>query len=333
MRKEIVWTGIIGISFGLIVAFGLYRINSSLKTKTSSTTNTPTPEIKNSEFKITLDKPNNNDVVVENIVKVSGITKPLTLVTVSGEKGDYIIQTNEQGAFIQDVDLISGVNQIKLTAFDPAGNQSVQKVLVVFSSAFQPKTVSTITPTDNSTESAIRQKVAQDIAKAMNQPKAYIGTVTDIADTTIQIKTAEGEIKQIATAGVTTVIDTSPTVKMIKLTDIAIGDFIVGMGYINSATVLEAQRILITDPVTEPKINAFFGKVASVSKKSITVTSLKDGQDDIVTPSSKTDIEIFTSGKVSASKLANINEGDTVVHIAVTGSDTPTIRTIFVLSP
>lgn len=332
MRRELVWAGIIGISFGLIIAFGAWRI-STTNTKVEDTVSTPTPASSTSEFSITLNQPENEDVVTKNTVTVSGITKSLSWVTVSGEKGDYTVQSDESGVFTEDVDLTGGINQIKITAFDPKGSQSVQKVLVVYSSSFVVSTVPTPTPGDNSTASAIRANVQQKVAAAMNKPKAYLGVVTDIADSTIQLKTAEGEIKQVSTNGgnATVVNIAGSNNKTVKITDIAIGDFIVAMGYINSSSVLSAQRILITDPVTESKIDSFYGKVASTAKRTVTITSLKDGSAATVTPDINSDIEAFAQGKFTSSKITGISPGDTVIYVTDSSSVTPTLRSIFVI--
>lgn len=332
MRKELIWAGIIGISFGLIIAFGAWRI-SSVNKKPVSTSPTPSPSTTPSEFKITLDKPEDGDVTTVTPITVSGITKALSWVTVSGEKGDYTLQSDERGTFTQEVDLTGGVNQIKVTAFDPRGAQSVQKVLVVYSSSFEVSVVPTPTPGDGSTESAIRAKVQQKVAQAMNKPKAYLGVVTDIADSTIQLKSSEGEIKQVSTdnQSVTVVNAKGTNNKTVKLTDIAIGDFIVAMGYINSSSVLSAQRILIVDPVKEAKIDSFYGKVTSVTKKSLSITSLKGGQTNTVTPGTKTDIETYAKGNFTIAKSTDITT-DTVVIYTIDGSpDVPTVRSIFIV--
>jgi hypothetical protein len=111
MRKELVWAGIIGILFGLVIGFGSWRVRSSLKPKINLNP-TPTPQSLG-QIKITLDKPENGDVITTSTVTVTGITKPLSWLVFSGEKGDYILQSNEGGLFSQNIDLVSGVNQIK----------------------------------------------------------------------------------------------------------------------------------------------------------------------------------------------------------------------------
>ena len=122
MRKEIVWVVTISIVLGLIVAFGFYRINYSVTKNVGTPHPSSSPKPGNPELKITLDKPEDNDVITQNSVAVSGITKPLAWITISGEEDDYIIQADDSGVFAQDVDLIPGINQIKLTAFDSSGN-------------------------------------------------------------------------------------------------------------------------------------------------------------------------------------------------------------------
>ncbi|KKU09298.1 MAG: hypothetical protein UX13_C0044G0007 [Candidatus Woesebacteria bacterium GW2011_GWB1_45_5] len=273
MRKELIWAGIVGITFGLVIAFGAWRINSSLKTKPPSTEATPLPE-QNSELKIALAKPENDDVVTEDSVTVSGITKPLAWVTLSAEEDDYVVRSEQSGVFEEEVGLIPGVNQIKITAFDPEGNKSTEKVLVVFSSSFKEKSVPTPTPGANATEeSDIKQKVAQ----------------TTVANTT------------------------KGTNKTVKLTDIAIGDFIVAMGYVNGNSVLVSQRILIADPVTEPKLNASMGL----------------GKD--VTTSKNTLVFLFNEGEVTKSKAVNIGDGDKVIYVIEEVKEKSSTRTVFVV--
>lgn len=332
MHKELIWASVIGILFGLVIAFGAWRINSSInKSPKNIVQETPIPENQTSEFKITLNKPSENDVVTLSPITVEGITKPLTWIVVSGEKGDYILQSDEKGIFTQETELDPGVNQIKITAFDPKGLASVQKVLVVFSSAFQ---TNPLVPTreGTSTESSdITKKVAEKVAAALNQPKAYIGVVTDIADSTVQIKTPESQIKQVSISGesINVVNSKGTNNKQVKLTDIAIGDFIVAMGYINGNQVLKAQRILITDPTMDNGISASFGRVTGVSKKNMTLEDVKTAQSYEITPVSSTSIKTFVSGKIKASTFAATKENDLVISVMDSSGTNPQSRTIF----
>ncbi|HKB88602.1 MAG TPA: hypothetical protein VKC53_03035 [Patescibacteria group bacterium] len=324
MRKEVLWAIVGGIILGLIVAFGVYRINSRISGNLNHLPRpTPTPKSNLSEFKIVLDKPEENDVVTEDVITVSGITKPLSWITFSSENSDYIIQSDTKGVFSQEVDLVPGVNQIKVTAFEKNGIKSTTQVLVVYSSSFQKRTSPTALP-NNSTGSAtndIRQKVAQDVINTLSKPKAYIGTVTDITDATVQIKTMANEIRQISiNSDSTTVVNsTGTTAKTVKTTDVAIGDFIVAMGYVDGNSVLAAQRILITDPVTSPKIEVSQGKLVDIPKKQI---------------SKNTDILIFKDGKTTTAKLTDIGTDDLIIYVtSMDDKDVPSVRSIFRISP
>ncbi|KKS95085.1 MAG: hypothetical protein UV71_C0012G0006 [Microgenomates group bacterium GW2011_GWC1_43_13] len=332
MRRELIWVVVIGITFGLIIAFGVWRVNSSLEGPKSDGP-TPTPDSQNSEveFKITLSAPENNDVVTVSPVTVSGITKPLTWIVASGEAEDYILQSDDKGIFTQDVALEPGINRIGIAAFDPAGSQSVQKVLVVYSSVFQLKTATSPLQDAASGSSAIREKVAQKVAAAMDQPKAYLGVVTDITSSTIQIKNPESQIEQIAigTDGISVVNAKGTTSKAVKLSDIAIGDFIVAMGYVNGDGVLKAQRILITDPLEDSGLKAFIGKVVKTTVKTITVTDAAKGEESIITPGKNTVIKTFAGGKTVSVKMASIETDDLIIYVMDTSGTSPFVRSIF----
>jgi len=329
MRKELIWVGIIGIFFGLVIGFGSWRVKTSLKPK-EIIKPTATPLAIGSP-KITLDKPEDGDVITEDVITVSGITKPLTWLIFSGETGDYIIESGDDGTFSQEVDLVSGINQIKVTSFNSEGSEVSQKVLVVYSSLFQLDEGASPT-SDSATDGAdINKKVAEKVARAMNKPKAYIGTVTDISDSTIQIKTTDAQIEQIAVNDeAIPVVNTKGTNnKTQKLTDIAIGDFIVAMGYINGNQVLKAQRILVTDAITDTKLDAEIVKVSKVTKTGLVASTLKDNKDITVTVGKNTDILSYANQKTKTIKLSDINTDDLVIVVIDTSGNTPSVRSIF----
>lgn len=333
MRRELVWVIIIGISFGLIIAFGVWRMTPSLnKSNSGFPEGIPNSRDAGTELKITLNSPENNDVVTFSPLTVNGITKPLTWVTVSGELGDYILQSDEKGVFSQDIALTPGVNRIKLTAFDTNGAQNAQKVLVVYSSSFKPNTVVTATPGNTASgDAAIREKVAEKVAAALNAPKAYLGVVTDITSSTIQIKNPESQIEQVATGedGITVVNTKGTNNKIVKLTDIAIGDFIVAMGYVNGDHVLKAQRILITDPLVDTNLTVSMGKVTKTSTKTITVSDIAKGQESTITLGKNTTIASFTKGKVATIKATGVAVDDLVIYIIDSAVTPPVTRSIF----
>jgi hypothetical protein len=324
MRKELLWAGIIGISFGLVIGFGAWRVRSSMTSKVGPEP-TPTPRGSVSQFMITLDKPQNLDVVTSSSIGVSGITKPLVLVVVSTEKGDYLTKSLADGTFSRDVDLTSGINHIKVSSVNSDGAIATQEITAVYSASFHTSEDLQKTATDTA------QIVAQKIAQAGKLPKSYIGTVTDIADSTIQIKTTDSQIQQIETDGTNVaVVNVKGTNnKAVKLTDIAIGDFIVAMGYVDGNDVLDAQRILIADPSVKAEISISLEKVSTVAKKSLTLTSENGGETSTVTPDKNTAIESFLDGKTKTIKITDIVSSDRLVVVSDTTGTPAFTRTLF----
>ena len=301
MRKELVWAGIIGISFGLIIGFGVYRVRSKISPK-EVIAPTPIPQANLGQLKVALNKPEDFSVTTESVIEVSGITKGSSWVIASSEAGDYIAKAENDGSFSINVELEAGVNILQVTSVNNQSESSSQKVLVVYSPSFQTTAPSSSPESSEaSSESDITKAVALKVAQAGNLPKAYIGTVTDIADSTIQIKSTDSQIQQIETGknDVNVVDSKGTTTKTVKLTDIAIGDFIVAMGYVDGDEVLDVQRILITDTMTETKITTSLGKVAKEGTKSIEVLA-NDGSNQTITPDKNTEIYSYSDGKTKA---------------------------------
>ena len=311
MRKE-VWLAIIGgIVLGLVIGFGVYRINFAFK-KENPPQESPTPT-SFSQSGLTIAKPNYDDVITSLPLKISGITSKDSWAIISTDSNDYVIKADDKGVFEKEVDLEGGVNQIVVSSVNQNNNISSQELRLIYSTQLEtPKPGSQPT----SSESGVRETVLKKVEDILNSPKAYLGTVTDIAEKTIQLKTDSGTIEQVSASDKdTTVIKQSPTAKEVKLTDIAIGDYIVAMGYRNGNHVLNAKRILISEPSVIPQIKILYGKVKSISKKEI-----------IVNENDKA--AVTTTTNLSNKK---IKAEDTVIVVGTTVKDIFTARTIFLV--
>ena len=141
MRKESIIAIVSGITIGVLVAFGIWRANSALisESSTASQTNTENQSERESsaEAQLTIMKPEENDVITSSPVKISGFTKPLTVLIISGEQNDYIVKSGEDGIFEIDVDLVGGVNDI-IFAHPENGDAIQAKTLrIVYSTEFE----------------------------------------------------------------------------------------------------------------------------------------------------------------------------------------------------
>jgi len=335
MRKEVLFAILAGSFLGLVIAFGIYRANLMMKRSDNSTSTKQTPSPA-SGLNIAVAKPVNEDVLTQAPVEFSGITKAGVWTIVSGEDTDYLAQSQNDGSFSINVDLNGGANQIIVSAVDPQGAIAQQKLLVVFSTEFAKNLVqATPSATPDSTSTAasdsVREKVQEKIEKALQNPKAYIGTVTDIAELTVQIKTSTGEIEQISVDKDQTTImkTTGQTTREIKFADMAIGDFVVAMGFKNGNNVLAAKRILVTDAIKPLSLYINIVKVDKSNPKEFEATELSGGKISTVVPGDSLTIYLVKNNKKTEVKFVDIMDGDTVIVVGTKVEDSIEARTIF----
>ncbi len=144
MKKEILIAIIIGFILGLIITFGIWTANKSLqqnnktqKTEVSETQPIVTEMSPAEEGKIplTISSPENNSLFDQEKVEIVGKTAAQATVAILYEEGEEILQADEQGKFSQEITLIGGANEIKITAFDTEGNEADKTLNLVYSTA------------------------------------------------------------------------------------------------------------------------------------------------------------------------------------------------------
>lgn len=333
MRKELLYALLAGGILGLVIAFGLWRVNSSISTNNKTEAKvSPTPFVQNG-FAVTLSKFENNDVITENPVLLTGLTRAGSLVGISTEDKDYLIDADTEGVFEKEFDLGGGLNRIVFTAFDENGNRAEAKLSLVYSSEFPLQTMVPKEETKVTTDEAetIKEKVEKKVEEVLNQPKSYLGTVTDIADATIQLKNDGGEIQQVGTSEDTTYVKLGKTTTTIKATDVAIGDYIIAMGYTNGNHVLKAKRILVTSAPTDLNIKAVIANLTAIGKKDFSLTTLIDQKEYKLGVTVNTLFYKKADGKITKIKLTDLENEDKVIVFFKDGQTTPEARTVFVL--
>jgi len=186
---------------------------------------------------------------------------------------------------------------------------------------------------ETSTDEAnsVRDNVQKKVEEARIIPFAYIGTVTDIAEQTIQInkfifsKTKEdaGEIQQISVDEENTVfVKVTKSTTFVKFSDLAIGDFIIAMGFKNGNGVLEGKRILITTSVELTTRKAIFGEPSEITKRSLTLTA-STGKEWVV--------EFGTTWV--GPELSEIEEGDKIMIVGTTEGNILDARFLHIVTP
>ncbi|PIU32986.1 hypothetical protein COY29_01255 [Candidatus Woesebacteria bacterium CG_4_10_14_0_2_um_filter_39_14] len=142
MKKEILIAIIIGFILGLVITFGIWTANKSLqensktqKTEVSETQPVVT-EISPEEGQIPLiiSSPENNALVNQEKIEIIGQTTAQATVIILYEEGEEVFQADEKGEFSQEITLVGGANEIKITAFDAEGNEANKNLNLVYSS-------------------------------------------------------------------------------------------------------------------------------------------------------------------------------------------------------
>lgn len=143
MKKEILIAIIIGFILGLVITFGIWTANKSLQessqTQTTGTnesqpivTETSTAE---GQISLVISSPENNALVNQEKVEIVGQTAVQATVIILYEEGEEVFQADEKGEFTQEITLVGGANEIKITAFDEQGNEANKALNLVYSSA------------------------------------------------------------------------------------------------------------------------------------------------------------------------------------------------------
>jgi hypothetical protein len=323
MRKELIFAIAAGILFGAVVAFGIFRANKAIKSNPQEiSTSKQEKEKKDAEEEkvsdITLTKPENYDVLGESPTVISGITAPDVRVLISSNENDHIITSDSSGSFHQEIDLSPSINLIAITLFDDNSILEKDIITVIHSTEFFSNLeIDEENETESSEEAdVISKKVENKLYLAKNKPKASIGTVTDITEDTLQIKNEVDEIQQVSITDSTTYLMVKKETEQVNFEDMAIGDYVVTMGFKNDAGVLETKRVLISDPFINNN-NIFYGKLSAIDKKIVTFQG------------PNTDEYIVSFGKRwNGPEIDELEEGENYIVVATQDDDDLIIRTI-----
>lgn len=140
MRKEVLIAIIIGFALGLVITFGIWTANKALTGRkaevppeaevTPEVQVTPTPS-----FFLEIISPEDESISDKEKITLSGKTLPGTVVAIAWEKGEDVVEAEEDGSFETEVTLVSGTNEIFVTAFEPEGEETTKSLNIVYSTA------------------------------------------------------------------------------------------------------------------------------------------------------------------------------------------------------
>ena len=333
MRKEVLIAVFAGSLLGLAIAFGIWRANIALSPKTEGSNPSPTP-IQASVNGLTIARPDDFEVITQTPTTIAGITSFAYLVVISGEDEDYFITPSEDGAFDTDVELNEAANQIIIAAFDNRGNQTEKRLTLALSTEFA-KEVSSPTPTGQENREAsdsVREKVQEKVSAARSSPKFTLGTITDKLAQTIEIKNLKGEIVQASASDEdTTFIKIDKTKREVKYVDVAIGDFVLAMGFQNGNGVLDSRRVIITSPLQTSARRVILGKVTEVQKSQVTIESLSESEKVTFSNSANLTLSSESEGEIVELDFSDLETDQRVVVVGEAENDKFVARALRVL--
>jgi len=145
MKKEVALAVSLGFVLGLIITFGVWTANKSLKdlarekaspTPTPAQTSdlTPAPVPANG-FSLSISSPEDESISAVSSIVLTGVTSPKAVVAVMTETGQQIVVADTDGEFTAKITLEGGYNNISVTAHDTAGNSASKNVLVTFTTS------------------------------------------------------------------------------------------------------------------------------------------------------------------------------------------------------
>ncbi len=309
MRKEVIFAIVAGVAIGLIFAFGAWKTTQVIKSKSTNRPNqVKTTAEPKKNLTLTLDNLVDFEVFTKSPITLTGFSLPLADIIVSTTDADFYTKTDQDGAFLIEVELPAGLSEIIINN---------KKFLIVYSSEFE-KYLNVEEEQQTSTDEAktLREQIVDKLSDKNKKGTFYLGTITDISSGTIQIKGKNGEILQSSVTDDTTYINTLKKNAEVKITDLAIGDYIVEMGFKGNNKVLEAKRILVTSPLIESKLETRKFVIESLTKTKINPSGDEAG--DITLP--KTWV---------GPNIKELEVGQEIITVGLKEGETYTLRTIF----
>lgn len=141
VKKEITIAIVIGLIIGLIITGGVLRARSAIKnisspdSKSRRTTSLTDNDKSKNQLSLSISEPEDNSIVQEATITLTGQTIPDTYVAIVAEKSEHLIVPNDVGQFTQDIDLIKGANTIKITVYTNNGDKTEKILNIVYTTA------------------------------------------------------------------------------------------------------------------------------------------------------------------------------------------------------
>ena len=207
-------------------------------------------------------------------------------------------------------------------------------LLSILSLLFTPVLAQTPTSSPEISDEVIKENIKERLEKvtgqnagdddstlgASSQKRAWVGTLEDITNSTLSIKTkTDTKLADVATDA--TVVNDER--ESIKLTALEIGSYVIAMGYLNDDQVLDTRRVAVSEKPTANPSKTFFVSITDIEKKTLTVKD-EDNQTWQLSTTSSTTITQTVDTVQSEIQLTDFKVDDKLVIIAKPDTEAPT---------
>ena len=131
---------LIGFTLGLALSFGFLWLNQNRPKLVGTVIPSPSstslsPSVPPSSLFLTLDQPEDESIINQPKISVSGTTLPSAQIAITYEEGEVLTEADAEGNFQNEISLIGGANEITVTAFGEEGEEISKSLTVVYSTA------------------------------------------------------------------------------------------------------------------------------------------------------------------------------------------------------
>jgi hypothetical protein len=303
MKKEQVVAIILGSALGVAIAFGIWRMAG--RSRTQAPVSPPTDHPQSNAVAVdglNIVSPANNSVSSSSTVNIAGLTKPNSAIVISGGKTN-VGEASKGGEFSIKAELTAGINSIVIWALSKDQKPQKQELTLIHTTKLD------VEP----------EKTAQSL----------MGTVTDIASDTLQIRTKSGEIEQLSLTDNTTYVQINDETRELTFSDLAIGDFVAALGTRAEEGILVVGRVLITSEPKTPEVTAITGTIKTLTSKDFLVTS--DGQEISIDATGTVATYSAGDGGLVSARLSGADAGDAIAIVGSYEEDELVAETIILL--
>ena len=175
-------------------------------------------------------------------------------------------------------------------------------------------------PTEEA-DDEVQQRVEERLEQAGKRLKAFIGTVTDRTEDTMQLENDMNEIKLISVGENATFAETNGTSEDIEFDDIGIGDYVISMGTIDENNVLSARRIVVTSVPEEITRESHVAVISTVEDDIIIETKPENISLTLDFSSSTSITQLDDEGEIISIRSTSLDRGDKIIIIGSIDED------------